>query len=130
MRRLILLLVLPLAACATPRQQCESAATQDLRIIDALIVETEQNIARGYRLERETTTRPRLTFCYAGHPYRRERFGMVFCNTTETVVTERPVAIDLKAERAKLASLKAKRPEAAQRAARALAACRDQFPEG
>jgi len=129
MRRLILLLLLPLAACATPRQQCERAATEDLRIIDALIVETEQNIARGYRLERETHTRPRLTFCYGHHRY-HDRFGLLFCDTTETVVTERPVAIDVREERAKLASLKEKRPEVARRAARDLAACRARFPEG
>lgn len=129
MRRLILLLLLPLAACATPRQQCERAATEDLRIIDALIVETKQNIARGYRLEQVVTTRPRLTFCYGGRHY-HDRFGMVFCETSETLVTERPVAIDLKAERAKLASLKEKRPEIARRAAQALAACRARFPEG
>jgi len=130
MRRLILLLLLPLAACATPRQQCERAATEDLRIIDALIVETGQNIARGYRLERVVTTRPRLVFCYGGRYHPHDRVGMMFCNTTETVVKERPVAIDLKAERAKLASLRQKRPEVARRAAMALAACRAEFPEG
>lgn len=131
MSRLFLLLLLPLAACATPREQCDRAATEDLRVIDTLIAETEQNIARGYAIEEEVHTQPRLSFCYGARSgHRRSGVGVAWCNDTRTVVKEKPVAIDLRAERAKLASLKAKRAETARRAAKALAACGAQYPEG
>lgn len=131
MSRLFLLLLLPLAACATPRQACDRAATQDLRVIDALIVETTQNITRGYALEREVVEIPNVQFCYGRRVGRkRGEVGMVLCNDTRTQVRERPVAIDIAAEEKKLASLKAKRPEVAQRASLALAACALQYPAG
>ena len=128
MHRLLLPLFLILAACATPRAQCEAKATRDLRTLDALIVETEQNIERGYALDREVTERPRLTFCY-GRRIDGARVGMTFCNDTEVTVRDRPVAIDLRAERAKLASLREKRAEVARRTARALSACAARYPD-
>ncbi|WP_176473866.1 hypothetical protein [Actibacterium ureilyticum] len=128
MRHLILLALLPLAACATPGQRCERAATEDLRVIDLLIAETEANIARGYAITREVDTSPRLRVCYGQGWGHHSRTGVVFCNRNETVVRDRPVAIDLKVEEAKLKSLRAKRNETASRAARRIAACRQQYP--
>lgn len=117
-----------LAACATPRQACENNALYDLRVIDTLIVETEQTLARGYGFEREPYSRTTLELCYADRPGDDDGVGMMFCNRPDIGYRERPVAVDLKAERANLAELKAKRRDVAQRAARELAACRARYP--
>lgn len=127
MRRFALALLLPLVACTTPRDQCERNATEDLRIVSALIVETEQNIARGYAITREQVETPRLTFCYGG-PLDSGDVGVGFCNEIVTKTVERPVAIDLDAEKAKLAALRKKQAELKARAAAALAACAAQYP--
>lgn len=128
MRRFFLLILLPLAACATPRQQCETAATEDLRVVSALIVEAEQNIARGYALETELVETPRLVFCYGGTTHNR-RVGASFCNRTVLDRREKPVAIDLKAEQAKLNDLRAKQALLKRQAAEALARCQAQYPD-
>ncbi|KGB81109.1 MAG: hypothetical protein CL814_15015 [Confluentimicrobium sp.] len=128
MRRLALLLLLPLAACATPRERCDRAATEDLRVVGALIVETEQNIARGYAIQQEVRERPRLTYCWGGRGG-DGHFGYAFCNDTETYTVDRPVAIDLDEERAKLATLKRKYAELKKRSALDLAACAVNYPE-
>lgn len=128
MRRFFLLILLPLAACATPRQQCEITATEDLRVVSALIVEAEQNIARGYALETEVVETPRLVFCYGGTAYNR-RVGASFCNQTVLDRREKPVAIDLKAEQTKLNDLRAKQALLKKQAAEALARCRAQYPD-
>lgn len=131
MSRLFLLFLIPLAACATPRQQCDRMATQDLRVIDALIAETQQNITRGYALETEVIDTPRVTFCMGHrHGHRHTGVGMVWCNDRTPVIRERPVAIDVAAEKAKLTSLKTKRPEVLRRSQRALASCAAQHPQG
>lgn len=127
MRHLILLGLLPLAACATPGERCERAATEDLRVIDQLIAETEANIARGYAITQEIESSPRLRVCYGRGWGGQVRTGVVFCNRNETIVRDKPVAIDLKAEEAKLSSLRAKRPQTARRAAGQIAACRQHY---
>ena len=126
MRKLALLALLPLAACATPGERCERAATEELRIIDQLIAETRLNIDRGYALVQEIADRPNLRFCYGNRIDRHA--GVVYCNRTEPRLVERPVAIDVKVEEAKLKSLRAKRPQVASKAARQIAACRNQYP--
>lgn len=127
---LVLSCLVLLAACATPRQACERNALYDLRVLDILILETEQTIARGYGYEREAYRTTSLELCYGARRGDGDGFGMVFCNRPDIAYRERPVAVDLKAERAKLAELKAKRREVARNAARALAACRSRYPEG
>jgi len=124
-------LLLLLAACATPRQQCERAATRDMGVVSSLIVKTQQNLARGYALKREVRTRSVLQFCY-GNTLNDDGDGYVgatFCNNTETYTVETPVAIDVTAEQAKLRSLKAKLVELQQRSAQQLAACAAQYPD-
>ncbi|MBK1636772.1 hypothetical protein [Rhodovulum adriaticum] len=129
MRAILVLLPLALVACTSPRAACERDALHDLRVMDALIAETEQTLARGYALQREPVTRPRLQVCY-GAPLDDNRVGMTLCNRSETTYRERPVAVDLGAERRKLTSLQAKRQDLARSAARRLAACRKTYPEG
>ncbi len=103
--RPILFLALPLAlaACATPRESCIASATQQGRVIDALIAETRGNLARGYALEERQDLRTVRRLCEYeaadGTEYRR------FCNQTTTVSTTVPVTVDLEEERTKLDQL-------------------------
>lgn len=122
-RRLFLPLGLcaALAACADPRTRCEAEATRDLRTIEALIAETETNIARGFSIARETDVRPSLQVCLAGDLVQ-------FCSVNEPVVRERPVAIDRAAEQRKLVSLRERRAELQAPTRAALAQCAAQFP--
>lgn len=130
MRVSVLIAVLLLAACATPRQSCERNALYDLRAVDALIVETEQTLARGYALRPEPYRRSSVRFCYSTRVGDRNRVGFIMCDQPELGVRERPVAVDLRAERAKLVELKKKRKDLARVAARNLAECRARYPEG
>jgi len=129
MRVLVFLCLGLLAACATPRQTCERDALRDLKVVDALIAESERTVARGYAVTREPYTRTRLDFCYGSRFGYYDRWGMSFCTRPEIEYRERPVAVDLKAERAKLAELKAKRAELAQESLRKVSVCRARFPE-
>ncbi|TCO71985.1 hypothetical protein [Rhodovulum euryhalinum] len=129
MRTLALICLVTLAACATPRQACERNALYDLRMIDLLIRETEQTIARGYALEREPYRRSSLELCYANRVGHDGGVGFVWCNRPEIGFRERPVAVDLRAERAALAELKSKRKDVARTAARALSACAARYPQ-
>lgn len=126
-RALVILPLLALTACATPREKCIADANRDLRIIRALIAETEANIARGYALEedQEIRTRPRLCRDERsdGSSYR------YFCNEIDTVTVTRPVAIDLAAEEAKLASLRERLAIVEPAANQAVAQCIAVHPE-
>ncbi|MBN2905387.1 MAG: hypothetical protein JXJ18_01615 [Rhodobacteraceae bacterium] len=130
MRVLVLLCLVALGACTTPRQACERDALYDLSVIDSLIAESEQTLARGYALRRDPYRRTSLQLCYGSRLGGNDRVGMVLCNRPDVGVRTRPVAVDLKAERAKLAELKAKRAELARIAARRLAECRAISPQG
>ncbi|MFV2053962.1 hypothetical protein [Aliiroseovarius sp. YM-037] len=121
MKRFLPLLLL-LAACATPREQCMTSATGELRVMDALIEETEANIARGYAIRRDVEPTMRLRFCTS--PNR----NVHFCNTHATRLVERPEPIDLNAEQRKLRSLQQRRREMERSARRAIAACAARYP--
>ncbi|MBD3765401.1 MAG: hypothetical protein IE927_11935, partial [Rhodobacterales bacterium] len=54
LRVLPVLTLIALAACGTPREQCIARETRDLRTVDRLIAETEENLRRGYALEERT----------------------------------------------------------------------------
>ncbi|EAQ06078.1 hypothetical protein SKA53_08231 [Yoonia vestfoldensis SKA53] len=94
---------LVLAACATPREHCISQATRDLRVLNSLIAETQGNLARGYAIEEQQEIRTIRQTCRG-----ENSDGTTFrysCDETETFTTNRPVAIDLNVEGAKLSSL-------------------------
>ena len=114
------LLVLALAACATPQERCVLNATKELRTVNSLIAESEANLARGYAIDRELERRPRLTFCAGG---RRSNVGLSFCRDTDIYVRERPVALDPEAERRKLALLRERKARLEVPSQRAAAAC-------
>lgn len=122
------LFALPLlAACSTPLEQCQKAASEDLSIVSALIAETEQNIDRGYAIETRVEYRPTLTFCYTDK-FSPGDFFFTYCNEIEPQTVSQPVAIDLAAERAKLAELRKKEAELRRRTADALAQCAATYP--
>lgn len=120
--RPLLTLALPLflAACATPLARCESQATRDLRVVDALIAESQATLRRGYALREETRTRFGTTICYGGG----DNYGYGFCWGNDTYTRLRPVAVNLDEERAKLLSLQQKREELEVEARAQLEACR------
>jgi len=117
-----LLMPLVLAACGTPQQACMTRASHDLRVIDGLIAETTENLARGYALEKRPAVHTGLELCVSpDDPF-------LFCTSRDLVVEEKAVAIDAVAEEAKLRSLRAKRAELAARSDLAMAQCRAQYP--
>lgn len=100
---LMILPFLALAACATPREQCIGQATRDLRVLNSLITEAQVNLARGYAIEEQQEIRTLRKTCRGENSDGTTfRYG---CDETETFTTNRPVAIDLNVERAKLNSL-------------------------
>jgi len=123
MYRLFLLSLLALAACATPREQCLRMATRDLPVLDELIAQTAANIERGYALTTETRTTAYWQFCASPSDH------FHWCAVPHTSSRKVPVAIDVQAERAKLASLKAKRVELRRKAQRQIAACNAAYPQ-
>lgn len=130
MKRLLLVtLGLGLAACGTPQQQCISQVSRDLRIVEKFIVESEANLARGYALAEVVETHPEFVDCTPEptptKPDPKPRKCLV--DVAETVT--RPVAIDLDAEAAKLASLRAKRAQLITQTNASIAACQRQYPE-
>ncbi len=123
----ILLPILMLSACATPREQCINQVTQDLRIINSLIAETQGNISRGYAIEERQDVRTSRRICRG-----ENSDGSTFrypCNETETFTTTRPVAIDLNAEQAKLESLLIRQQQAKAASDQAVIQCIRSNPE-
>ncbi|MEE4118100.1 MAG: hypothetical protein V2I65_03695 [Paracoccaceae bacterium] len=124
MRLAPLVLLLPLVACATPREACLRAAGAELATLDHLIVETQATLERGYALRREPYSAAVLHFCVGGgRSISNAGIGLRYCPDVETRFREVPVAIDPAAERRKLAKLRQRREEEARRAAAAAQAC-------
>lgn len=129
-------LILLLAGCGTPQEQCIAAATRDLRVVDRLIAETEGNLARGYAYQEVTVIVPSWEYCYPPAPLpskanpRPERPPPRLCLEDRAETVRRPKAIDLAAEQRKLDGLVAKRRDLARSAATAIAACKKANPEG
>ena len=129
MNRIVLPALLILAACGTPQQNCINGATRDMRVVDRLIAESERNLERGYAYETVERTRTVWRPCgYRGKPGTPEMEPQM-CLDDVDYTEQRAVAIDLNAESAKLASLKAKRAAQAKAASPAIKACKAQYPE-
>jgi hypothetical protein len=111
--------LLLLTACATPQQRCEIQATRDLRVVDALIAESQATLQRGYALREVERVRFGTTICYGGGDY----YGYGFCWGNDTYTELRPVAVNLDEERAKLQTLLRKKEELEVRARAQIEAC-------
>jgi hypothetical protein len=127
MRRFAVATLLLLVACGTPQEQCIRRETQDLRTLDRLIAETEQNISRGYAIEEYQTWEWETYTCYRPGPDGQPEAGT--CQRRVPDIDTRPVSINVDDERAKLRSMQTKRIELARRAAAAAEACRRAYPE-
>jgi hypothetical protein len=131
MKRLLMPILVLLAACGTPQEQCIRQNTRDLRTVDKLIAETQGNLNRGYAYETITVTETYWRYCY----YHRTRSdgshytSPQLCLDDRAVTVRRPKAIDLNEEARKLASLKEKRQELARRAEPVIAQCKAWYPE-
>jgi hypothetical protein len=124
---LLLLPLIVLAACATPREQCVGQATRELRVINSLITETQGNLSRGYALVVQQDVRVLRTMCEG-----MNEDGSTFhfpCEETETFTRNVPVAIDLNAEQAKLRSLQERQAQEQRRAQTATQQCIAIHPE-
>lgn len=102
--RFVTLALLPLvAACATPREACLASVGKDQRVLETLIEETRGNINRGYAVEVEQKVREVRGTCKSELP--DGTLIRTSCKEVDVRNVRVPVAIDLNAERAKLASL-------------------------
>lgn len=126
MRATLLIFPILLTACATPRESCLRDATQEVRVMERLIAVTRGNLDRGFAIEERQDVRTRRTFCTG-----QNEDGSTFrfrCEETDTVTVEVPVAIDLNAEREKLASLEERQRQNRINAQSGIAQCEARFP--
>ncbi len=121
-------LPLILTACGTPQEQCIRANTRELRQIEALIGETQANLARGYGYQEYTVTDWDWAPCYDGRPLPNGQSPRMCWEPYERTV-RKAVAIDPASEQRKLAALSARRKALVAQAAPAIAACKAQYPE-
>lgn len=123
-----LLLPMMLAACGTPQEQCIRANTRELRQVDALIAETEANLARGYGYRSDIVTDWDWEPCFYGRPVPKGQAPDMCWEPYERTIRT-PVAIDPASEQRKLAALTERRKTLAAQATRVVAACKAQYPE-
>lgn len=115
-----------LGACSE-RDMCLSGASQNLRTLEALARTTAGNIERGYAIAEYDTHVPESRICRVPQPD-----GSVVnqvCTESVLVTETTPVAIDIRAERAKLSSLRERIVLERSRVAEAQAACIAAYPE-
>lgn len=123
--------VLSLTACATPQERCILRETRDLRVVEALIVEAQDNLKRGYALEEVTTVIPQWKNCRETVQTPEGETSVVsrLCLEDEIQTTTRPKAIDLDAEARTLRSLERKRTDLLGAARLSKERCIAAFPE-
>ncbi|EAR50821.1 hypothetical protein OG2516_09488 [Oceanicola granulosus HTCC2516] len=124
--KLLLLLPLALAACATPLQRCVSSANSELRTLTALANEARGNLQRGYAVEEYQELRESRRFCEVTNA--EGETVRTFCRQTEVVDRERAQAIDLDAERVKLRQLESRIAREQDRARQAEQVCLARYP--
>jgi hypothetical protein len=127
MKKVLIAPLLLLAACASPRDTCMQDAVSDLRIVQALIADTQATIDRGYAIQTETRTVIYTNFCIGTGIGGDGRFS--FCNYPQPVTTQKPVAVDLNQEKRKLRSLKQKEVELKRDSLLKQQRCELEFPE-
>jgi len=124
---LILIPILALAACSTPRERCIGAANRSVSTLDALIAETRGNINRGFGLAEVQDVRVLQTTCEGTNA---DGSTFVFpCEETETFTRREPVTINIAEERVKLAQLEERRARAASDVQARIQQCIATHPE-
>lgn len=97
------ILLMLLSGCAYYPDDCNRKVLHELWVVDDLIEETEENLARGYAYETvETGFNAGFVFCSG-------TWNTAICAGNDTSYTEQPVAIDPESERRKLDALKQRR---------------------
>lgn len=113
-----------LAACATPQQQCLSQNSVELRAVQSQISSIEATLARGYALHVQRVPYTAMGVCFS-----KAKGGAYPCPETRWRDDERPVAVDMNDQRARLSALKKKLPALQKAYTNAEAACRAAYPE-
>ncbi|WP_273689524.1 hypothetical protein [Ketogulonicigenium vulgare] len=126
-KALVILPLVFLAACQTPREACISDASGNLPTINRLITEAEGNLARGYAIG--TREEVEIERDYCTRTLQDGSTTEVRCDRARTVERRVPVGIDLNAERAKLESLYQRQAQLQRQIAPAIQACVAAYPE-
>ncbi len=124
---LILLPLIALTACSTPRERCISGANSELGTLTRLISTTQGNIDRGYALVEVQDVRVLRSTCEGTNAD-----GSTFrfpCEETETFTRNEPVSIDIAEERTKLSQLQSRRAQAQREAQARVQQCVAVHPE-
>jgi len=124
---MLLIPLITLAACSTPREQCISSANRSVYNLDNLIGTTRGNIERGYALASVQDVRVLRTSCEGTNAD-----GSTFrfpCEETETFNRQEPVTINIAEERIKLRQLEERRAQAASSAQAQVQQCIAVHPE-
>lgn len=132
MRKFSLVILVALAACGTPQEQCISRETREIRNLERLLADVEGNLARGYAYESYEVPMTRWEVCGVdtitrpdGTKIEKQRM----CLEDYTVTRQRQVAIDPAAEKRKADGLRAKIKSLTPAAKAAIAACKAAYPE-
>lgn len=124
---LMILPLLGLAACATPRESCIAGVSRDLAIVNQLITQTELTVARGYGMDQRQEVRTIPRMCSDVRPDGSVEYDI--CDTTYVRNVDVPVAVDLDAERAKLRQLRQQRERLEGPTEAAIRQCLATYPE-
>ncbi len=118
-----------LPGCGTPQERCIKAATRDMAVVDQLIAETEGNLQRGFALAEVTTYHTDFQDCTPAPSQANPNPSPRMCPVEVPTTSMRPLAVDLNAESAKLASLQDKRAAQGVQAHAAIAQCKAIHPK-
>ncbi len=119
--------LLALLACAPPLQRCIHQAAPDLPVLNRLIAETQGNLKRGYAYADVVVERPIWVDCSNWRAKSGHDGGSGRCMGLAPTMMRKPVAVDLTAEAAKLASMQTRRAALEAQAQPAIAQCQAQF---
>jgi len=124
---LLLIPLIALAACSTPRERCIAGANRPVATLDRLITTTRGNIERGFALVEVQDVRVLRSTCEGTNAD-----GSTFrfpCEETETFTRNEPVAINVAEERTKLNQLLERRADAVSNAQATAQQCVAVHPE-
>ena len=126
---LMLPVLLSLAACATPQQQCINSVAGNLHTLDGLILQTQGNLQRGFGYTQVVRNVPQFVPCGSSRNSDNLYTGSSMCLVNSVQTFQQPVTIDLAAEQKKLDQLVARRAQLAPQVAPAIAGCQAQYPQ-
>ena len=122
-------ILLALASCGTPQEQCIRTVSHDMIVLDRLIAETQGNLTRGYGYADTVVNQPEFVDCSPLATEANPNPRPQMCMDDRPVTVTRPVAVDLGAEQAKLTSMLKRRTEMAKALSPAVADCRARYPQ-